>query len=109
VSYIAEGVRREKVMRVFVALLDAATVRQAVADAPVIGNGAGVIPRIHVDDAAATVLALDHEGATQSPGASNARAKRELGWTLRYLTWRVGFVAAHSAAHPQRRDKRLLR
>jgi nucleoside-diphosphate-sugar epimerase len=62
VSYIAEGVRREKVMRVFVALLDAAAVRQAVADAPVIGNGAGVIPWIHVDDAAATVLALDHEG-----------------------------------------------
>jgi nucleoside-diphosphate-sugar epimerase len=114
---------------------------------PVIGDGAGVTSWIHLDDAAAaTVLALDHEGpaiynvvddepaatsewlpvladalgagpprhvpawvvrllagedvvmgATQSRGASNARAKRELGWTLRYPTWRVGFAAAHSA------------
>jgi len=34
-------------------------------------------------------------GATQSRGASNAKAKRELGWTPRYPTWREGFVAAH--------------
>lgn len=24
-------------------------------------------------------------------GASNAKAKRELGWSLRYPTWREGF------------------
>ena len=120
---------------------------------PIIGNGAGVTSWIHLDDAAAaTVLALDHDGpaiynivddepaatsewlpvladalgarppfrvpawvvrliagedavmgATQSRGASNARAKRELGWTLRYPTWRVGFAAAHSAARPAER------
>jgi nucleoside-diphosphate-sugar epimerase len=120
---------------------------------PIIGNGAGVTSWIHLDDAAAaTVLALDHDGpaiynivddepaatsewlpvladelgarpplhvpawvvriiagedavmgATQARGASNARAKRELGWTLRYPTWRVGFVAAHSAAMPAER------
>lgn len=121
---------------------------------PVIGDGAGVTSWIHLDDAAAaTALALDHEGpaiynivddepaatsewlpvlaealgakpprrvpawvvqilagedavmgATQSRGASNARAKRDLGWTLRYPTWRTGFAAAHSAAtSPERR------
>jgi nucleoside-diphosphate-sugar epimerase len=120
---------------------------------PIIGNGAGVTSWIHLDDAAAaTVLALDHDGpaiynivddepaatsewlpvladalggrpplrvpawvirliagedavmgATQARGASNARAKRELGWTLRYPTWRVGFDAVHSAAMPGER------
>jgi hypothetical protein len=30
--------------------------------------------------------------ATQSRGASNAKAKRELGWTLRYPSWRQGFA-----------------
>jgi 2-alkyl-3-oxoalkanoate reductase len=29
---------------------------------------------------------------TESRGASNAKAKRELGWTLRYPSWRVGFA-----------------
>jgi hypothetical protein len=37
--------------------------------------------------------------ATESRGASNAKAKRELGWTLRYPSWRQGFTAAY--AHPQ--------
>jgi nucleoside-diphosphate-sugar epimerase len=31
---------------------------------------------------------------TESRGASNAKAKRELGWKLRYPSWRQGFVAA---------------
>ena len=30
---------------------------------------------------------------TQMRGASNAKAKRELGWTPQYATWRVGFKA----------------
>jgi nucleoside-diphosphate-sugar epimerase len=34
---------------------------------------------------------------TDARGASNAKAKRELGWTLRYPTWRTGFPAAYSA------------
>jgi nucleoside-diphosphate-sugar epimerase len=34
---------------------------------------------------------------TELRGASNAKAKRELGWTLRYPTWRTGFPAAYSA------------
>jgi 2-alkyl-3-oxoalkanoate reductase len=34
---------------------------------------------------------------TSARGASNARAKRELGWTLRYPSWRTGFPAVYSA------------
>jgi 2-alkyl-3-oxoalkanoate reductase len=112
---------------------------------PVIGGGGGISSFIHLDDAAAaTVLALDHDGAglynivddepapmsqwlpalaaalgakpprhvplwlarliagkgmvmmaSGSRGASNAKAKRELGWTLRYPSWRQGFAAAY--------------
>jgi len=112
---------------------------------PIVGDGGGVFSFIHLDDAAAaTVLALDHEGpalynivddepvptsvwlpelakaigakpprhfprwlarifageaavmmTTESRGASNAKAKRELGWTLRYPSWRQGFVEAY--------------
>jgi nucleoside-diphosphate-sugar epimerase len=113
---------------------------------PMIGNGEGWTSWIHLDDAAAaTVLAIEHDGAgiynivddepapasewlpalakalgakpprhipaaivrvilgedavmgqTQARGASNAKAKRELGWTLRHPTWRHGFVAAYA-------------
>jgi 2-alkyl-3-oxoalkanoate reductase len=112
---------------------------------PIVGEGGGVSSFIHLDDAAAaTVLALDHDGsgifnivddepaparewlpvlagalgakpprrvprwlarlvageaavaiATQSRGASNAKAKRELGWTPAWATWREGFAAAY--------------
>jgi nucleoside-diphosphate-sugar epimerase len=114
---------------------------------PIVGEGSGVFSWIHLDDAAAaTVLALNHEGpavfnivddepapasewlpvlahvlnakpprhfparlarlvagqaavvmATEVRGASNAKAKRELGWKLRYPSWRQGFPAAYSA------------
>jgi nucleoside-diphosphate-sugar epimerase len=33
---------------------------------------------------------------TEARGASNAKAKRELGWTLRYPSWREGFPAAYA-------------
>jgi nucleoside-diphosphate-sugar epimerase len=33
---------------------------------------------------------------TEARGASNAKARKELGWTLRYPTWRTGFPAAYS-------------
>jgi nucleoside-diphosphate-sugar epimerase len=33
-------------------------------------------------------------------GASNAKAKRELGWEPRYASWRKGFVAAYAATAP---------
>jgi len=119
---------------------------------PIVGNGAGVSSFIHLDDAAAaTVLALEHDGpaiysvvddepaparewlpvlasalgakpprhfpvwlarlfagevavmlGTEARGASNAKAKRELGWRLRYPRWRRGFaeVYAKAAASP---------
>jgi nucleoside-diphosphate-sugar epimerase len=34
---------------------------------------------------------------TESRGASNAKAKRELSWTLRYPSWRQGFAAAYAS------------
>jgi nucleoside-diphosphate-sugar epimerase len=114
---------------------------------PIVGDGGGFVPLINLDDAAAaTVLALEHQGpsiynivdddparvrdvvpaiaealgakpprhfpkwlgrlfageamvilATTARGASNAKAKRELGWSPRYPTWRTGFKAAYSA------------
>ncbi len=121
---------------------------------PIIGEGGGVWSWIHLEDAAAaTVLALEHDGVgvynivddepapvrewlpvvaevlgakpprrvprwlaqplageavvmmeTESRGASNAKAKRELGWELRYPSWREGFVAAYaSTAAAERR------
>lgn len=113
---------------------------------PIVGSGGGVSSFSHLEDAAAaTVLALEHQGpaiynivddepapmcewlpvladalgakaprrlpvwlarlfggelgvvlATEARGASNAQAKRELGWTLRYPSWRQGFYAAYS-------------
>jgi nucleoside-diphosphate-sugar epimerase len=113
---------------------------------PIVGDGGGVSSFIHLDDAAAaTVLALEHEGpaiynivddepapvrewlpvlaealgakpprhfpvwlarvfagdpgvmlGTESRGASNAKAKRELGWTLRYPSWRQGFAEVYA-------------
>jgi 2-alkyl-3-oxoalkanoate reductase len=35
--------------------------------------------------------------STEARGASNAKAKRELGWAPRYPSWRTGFPAAYSA------------
>jgi 2-alkyl-3-oxoalkanoate reductase len=115
---------------------------------PIVGDGAGVSSFIHLEDAAAaTVLALEHDGpavyhvvddepapardwlpvlaaalgaepprrvpvwlarlvagapavmmGTSARGASNAKAKRELGWTLRYPSWRTGFAAVYAEA-----------
>ncbi len=114
---------------------------------PIVGDGGGITSWIHLDDAAAaTVLALEHDGpalynvvddepapvrewlpvlaealgakpprrfpawlarplageaavvmGTDARGASNARAKRELGWTPRHPTWRTGFPAVYAA------------
>jgi 2-alkyl-3-oxoalkanoate reductase len=37
---------------------------------------------------------------TEARGASNEKAKRELGWTLSYPTWRQGFVEAYASLAP---------
>jgi nucleoside-diphosphate-sugar epimerase len=123
---------------------------------PLVGSGAGVSSFVHLEDAAAaTVLALDHEGpaiynvvddepapvrewlpvladalgakppgrlpvwlarlfageagvvlGTESRGASNAKAKRELGWTLRYPSWRQGFAEVYAKATVSRASSR---
>jgi 2-alkyl-3-oxoalkanoate reductase len=120
---------------------------------PIIGDGEGVASWIHLDDAAAaTVLALEHDGpaifnivddepapvrewlpvlaealgaapprrfprwlarlvagdvalmmGTEARGASNAKAKRELGWKPRYPSWRDGFMAAYATTAPAER------
>jgi nucleoside-diphosphate-sugar epimerase len=112
---------------------------------PIVGDGGGYASFIHLDDAAAaTVLALEHEGpaiynvvdddpapvrewlpviadalgakpprhfpawlarlfagdvavmmGTETRGASNTKAKRELGWTPRRPTWREGFAEVY--------------
>ena len=43
---------------------------------------------------------------TEVRGASNAKAKRELGWTPRYPSWRQGFFAAYAAARAPRETTR---
>jgi nucleoside-diphosphate-sugar epimerase len=112
---------------------------------PIVGDGAGIMSFIHLDDAAAaTTAALDQAGPaiynitddepaaardwlpvlaeaigarpprhvptwlarlimgdglammTQSRGAANAKARKELGWTPRYPSWRQGFPASFS-------------
>ena len=42
---------------------------------------------------------------TDARGASNAKAKRELGWTPRYPSWRTGFPAVYSAISVADRPK----
>ena len=45
---------------------------------------------------------------TESRGVSNAKAKRELGWTLRYPSWREGFRATYApTASAERREPDL--
>jgi nucleoside-diphosphate-sugar epimerase len=70
---------------------------------PVLADALGAKPPRHVPAWIVRLLVGEDAvmGATQSRGASNATAKRELGWTLRYPSWRVGFPAAHSQASPE--------
>jgi len=42
---------------------------------------------------------------TEARGVSNAKARRELGWTPRYPSWRKGFPAAYSALSVADRSK----
>src|SRR5919109_2639804 len=44
---------------------------------------------------------------TRARGASNAKAKRELGWTPRHPSWREGFAAAYASPNGRGEDLQL--
>jgi nucleoside-diphosphate-sugar epimerase len=69
---------------------------------PVLANALGAKPPRHVPRWLARLVAGEAGVmmATESRGASNTKAKRELGWTLRYPSWRQGFVAAYASTAP---------
>ncbi|HZC98779.1 MAG TPA: NAD(P)-dependent oxidoreductase [Actinomycetes bacterium] len=69
---------------------------------PVLANVLAAKPPRHVPRWLARLFAGDAAVmmGTESRGASNAKAKRELGWTLRYPSWREGFVAAYASTTP---------
>jgi nucleoside-diphosphate-sugar epimerase len=66
---------------------------------PVLADVLGAKPPRHVPRWLARLVAGEAAVmmATESRGASNAKAKRELGWKLRYPSWREGFVAAYAS------------
>jgi nucleoside-diphosphate-sugar epimerase len=60
---------------------------------PVLAHAVGAKPPRHVPAWMARLLIGEHGVAmmTESRGASNAKAKRELGWVPSYASWREGF------------------
>jgi nucleoside-diphosphate-sugar epimerase len=66
---------------------------------PVLAQALGARPPRRVPRWLARVVAGD--GAvmmgTEARGASNAKARRELGWELRYPSWREGFIAVYAS------------
>ncbi len=67
---------------------------------PVMAESLGAKPPRHFPVWLARLLAGEAVVlmGTESRGASNAKAKRELGWTLRHPSWREGFAAAYGGA-----------
>jgi nucleoside-diphosphate-sugar epimerase len=66
---------------------------------PVLANALGAKPPRHFPRWLARLFAGDAAVmlGTESRGVSNAKAKLELGWTLRHASWREGFVAAYAS------------
>jgi 2-alkyl-3-oxoalkanoate reductase len=62
---------------------------------PTLADAVGAKPPRHVPRWMGRLLAGEALTAmmTEARGASNQKAKRELGWELRYPSWRQGFVA----------------
>jgi nucleoside-diphosphate-sugar epimerase len=60
---------------------------------PFLAESIGARPPLHVPVWLARLLAGRHGVVmmTESRGASNTRARRELGWQLAYPSWRIGF------------------
>ena len=76
---------------------------------PVLASSLGAKPPRHAPTWLARLLAgeVGVVMGAQMRGASNAKAKRELSWTPRYASWRLGFPVAYSAiavADGQRAD-----
>ena len=67
---------------------------------PVLAEALGAKPPRRVPVWLARVVAGDAAVmlGTEARGASNAKARRELGWELRYPSWREGFTAAYAPA-----------
>ena len=65
---------------------------------PVLAHALRAKPPRHFPTWLARLLAGDAVTvmATEARGASNAKAKRELGWRPRYPSWRTGFEAVYS-------------
>ena len=66
---------------------------------PVLADALGAKPPRHVPALARRGCSRARPAVlmgTEARGASNAKAKRELGWTLRYPSWRQGFAAAYA-------------
>jgi nucleoside-diphosphate-sugar epimerase len=65
---------------------------------PVLANALGAKPPRHFPVWLARLFAGEAGVmlGTEARGASNTKAKRELGWTLRYPTWRQGFAEAYA-------------
>ncbi|MFL5842093.1 MAG: NAD-dependent epimerase/dehydratase family protein [Thermoleophilaceae bacterium] len=66
---------------------------------PVLANALGADPPRHFPRWLARLFAGEAAVmlGTEARGASNAKAKRELGWTLRYPSWRQGFLAVYTS------------
>jgi 2-alkyl-3-oxoalkanoate reductase len=66
---------------------------------PVLADALGAKPPRHAPAWLARLIAgpAAVAVATRARGSANAKAKRELGWTLQYPSWRAGFPAAYSA------------
>jgi len=66
---------------------------------PVLADALGAKPPRHLPVSLARLLAGEFVVvlSTEARGASNAKAKRELGWAPRYTSWRTGFPAVYSA------------
>ena len=69
---------------------------------PVLADALGAGPPRHFPRWLARLFAGEMvvRMGTESRGASNAKAKRELGWELRNPSWRRGFFAAYGSSKP---------
>jgi nucleoside-diphosphate-sugar epimerase len=65
---------------------------------PVLANALGAEPPRHLPVWLARLFAGEAGVmlGTEARGASNAKGKRELAWTLRYPSWRQGFPEVYS-------------